>query len=99
MAELKNAEMDLAAFRDDLAALKQRRREPDRARQRRSGGKVQTRLAETPPAIDRGARGFARAAEGERSVKAIGAWVEKQPVLALLIALGVGYVGARAFLR
>ena len=38
-------------------------------------------------------------AEGERSVKAVRAWVEKQPVLALLIALGVGYVGARAFLR
>ena len=38
-------------------------------------------------------------AEGERSAKAVGAWVEKQPVLALLIALGVGYIGARAFLR
>ena len=97
MADSPNAEMDLASFRDDLAALK---RDVASLIEHLKGGatdKVQNAAAE----IDRGARGFCHeaGAEGERSAKAIGAWVEKQPVLALLIALGVGYVGARAFLR
>ena len=38
-------------------------------------------------------------AQGERTVRALGAWVEEQPVLAVLIALGVGYVGARVLSR
>ena len=97
MAESKNAEMDLAAFRDDLAAL---RRDVSSLIEHVKGGatdKVQSAAEQ----IDRGARGFYHdvGAEGERSAKAVGAWVEKQPVLALLIALGVGYIGARAFLR
>jgi len=29
----------------------------------------------------------------------IGAWIEEKPLLAFLIALGVGYVGVRALLR
>ena len=56
----------------------------------------------TPPSESIAGRADLRhdvGAQGERSVKAVGDWVEKQPVLALLIALGVGYVGARAFLR
>jgi hypothetical protein len=97
MAESKNAEMDLAAFRDDLAALKH---DVASLIEHVKGGATD-KVHNTAERIDRGARGFCReaGAEGERSAKAIGAWVEKQPVLALLIALGVGYVGARAFLR
>ena len=38
-------------------------------------------------------------AQGERSVKALGAWVEEGPVLALLMAIGIGYIGARVFSR
>ena len=37
--------------------------------------------------------------QGERTAKALGQWVKDQPVAAVLIALGVGYVGARVFLR
>jgi hypothetical protein len=97
MADSTNAETDLAAFRDDLAAL---RRDVSSLIEHVKGGaadKVQNAADE----IDRRARGFCHdaGAEGERSAKAVGAWVEKQPVLALLIALGVGYIGARAFLR
>ncbi len=97
MAESKNAEMDLAAFRDDLAALKQ---DVASLIEHVKGGAAD-KVQNTAEQIDRGARGICHdvSAEGERSVKAVGAWVEKQPVLALLIALGVGYVGARAFLR
>jgi hypothetical protein len=38
-------------------------------------------------------------AQGERSVKALGAWVEEGPVLAVLLAFGMGYVGGRALSR
>ena len=97
MAESKNAEMDLAAFRDDLAALKD---DVASLIKHIKGGATDT-VHNAAEQIDREARGVCHdlGAEGERSAKAVGAWVEKQPVLALLIALGVGYVGARAFLR
>jgi hypothetical protein len=39
------------------------------------------------------------AAEGERSLKAIGAQIEEQPLVALLVALGVGYIGGRLLSR
>ena len=97
MAESKNAETGLAAFRDDLAAL---RRDVSSLIEHVKGGATDG-VHNAAEQIDRKARGFCHeaGAEGERSAKAVGAWVEKQPVLALLIALGVGYVGARAFLR
>jgi len=97
MAESKTAEMDLAAFRDDLAALKN---DVASLIDHVKGGATDKVYAAAEQ-IDRGARSIYHdvGAEGERSAKAVSAWVEKQPVLALLIALGVGYVGARAFLR
>jgi hypothetical protein len=97
MADSPNAEMDLASFRDDLAALK---RDVASLIEHVKGGATD-KVHEAAEQIDRGARGLCHEAEaeGERSAKAIGAWVEKQPVLALLIALGVGYVGARVLLR
>jgi hypothetical protein len=95
MAESINP--DLAAFRDDLAALKL---DVANLVEHLKGGAAD-KVRSAAEQIDREARGFCREAglEGERSAKAVGAWVEKQPVLALLIALGVGYVGARALLR
>jgi hypothetical protein len=97
MAASTNSEQDFAAFRDDLAALK---RDVASLIDHVKGGATE-KVQDAAEQIDREARGFCHevGAEGERSAKAIGAWVEKQPVLALLIALGVGYVGARAFLR
>ena len=51
--------------------------------------------------IDEGARRLYRhiAAEGERSAKVIGQHVEEQPLVALLIALGVGYISGRLLSR
>ena len=97
MAASANVELDLAASREDLAALK---RDVASLIEHIKGGATDT-VQNAAEQIDRRARGFCHeaGAEGERSAKAIGLWVEKQPVLALLIALGVGYVGARAFLR
>jgi hypothetical protein len=97
MAESTNPEFDLAALRDDLATLK---RDVAGLIEHVKGGAADT-VHNAADEIDRQARGLCHeaGAQGARSAKAIGAWVEKQPVLALLIALGVGYVGARAFLR
>jgi hypothetical protein len=39
------------------------------------------------------------AAQGERSIKAIGRQVEEQPVLSLLLAFALGFVGSRLLLR
>ena len=97
MAESTNPEFDLAALRDDLATLK---RDVAGLIEHVEGGATDA-VHDAADEIDRKARGLCddAGAEAARSAKAIGAWVEKQPVLALLIALGVGYVGARAFLR
>jgi hypothetical protein len=38
-------------------------------------------------------------AEGERSAEALNLFVQKQPFVALTIAVGIGYIGARAFWR
>jgi hypothetical protein len=37
--------------------------------------------------------------EGTRSAKALGQQIEEQPVLALLVVLGIGYVGGRLLTR
>ena len=97
MAESTNSDLDLAAFHDDLAALK---RDVASLVEHIKGGAT-NKVQDAAEQIDRGARSFCNeaGAEGQRSAKAIGLWIEKQPVLALLIALGVGYVGVRAFLR
>lgn len=39
------------------------------------------------------------AAQGERSVKAIGRQVEEQPVMSLLLAFAVGFLGSRLLSR
>ncbi len=39
------------------------------------------------------------AGSGERSVREIGRQVEEQPVIALLLAIGVGYLGGRLLSR
>ena len=51
--------------------------------------------------IDDSARRLYRtvASEGERSVKAVSAQIEEQPLVALLIALGIGYFGGRLLSR
>ena len=88
---------DLAAVRNDLAALR---------------GDVSSLIANLDKGARSGARNAADQISGsvrdlsqgavdggQQSAKVIGAWIEEKPVLAFLIALGVGYVGVRAFLR
>ena len=51
--------------------------------------------------IDDGARRLYRnvAAEGSRSFKVIGTQIEERPLAALLIALGIGFLGGRMLSR
>jgi hypothetical protein len=51
--------------------------------------------------VDGGSRRLYRtaSAEGGRALKVVGGQVEERPLVALLIALGVGYIGGRVLTR
>jgi hypothetical protein len=88
---------DLIAVKDDIAALK---RDVASLIEHLKAGV--TRGVQTAAAhVDGGSRRVYRnaAAEGERAVKSIGERVERQPLLALLIAIGIGYIGGRVLDR
>ena len=89
-AELASVRDDLAALRTDVGAL---------IAHMRKGASDSVR--ETADQLGDGAREFSRgvAGGGRQSARAMSAWVEEQPLLAFLIAIGVGFVGARALLR
>ncbi len=87
------ADPDLAVLREDLVALK---RDVASLIEHIKGGaanKVQSAAGQ----IDRGARSIrqAAAAQRERSAQTVGFFIEEQPFVALIIAVGIGYLGAR----
>jgi len=81
-----NADPDLAVLREDLAVLK---RDVASLIEHIKGGATNT-VQNVADQIG---------AEGERSAKAIRVFVDKQPFVALMIAVGIGYIGARALRR
>ena len=88
---------DLSAIEDDLLALKS-----DMVRiLKHFKGDVLDTAQGTTEHIGAGISnaGADAADRGLRSAKAIGAWVERRPMLAFVIAVGVGYFGARALSR
>jgi hypothetical protein len=88
---------DLTAVKDDIAALK---RDVASLIEHLKAGV--THGAQTAAAhVDGGTRRLYRnaATEGERAVKSVSEQVERQPLLALLIAVGVGYIGGRVLAR
>ena len=88
---------DLAALQADMTALK---RDVASLVQHLATGASKS-AQDAAAQIDDGARRLYRtaAAEGDRSIKAISAQVEAQPVAALLIAVGLGYLGGRLLTR
>jgi hypothetical protein len=88
---------DLAALRDDLTMLK--RDVTGLVEHLKSG--AANGVQNAADILDDGARRFGRnvAAEGEHSAKALRRQIEAQPLAALLIALGVGYIGGRVLSR
>ncbi len=97
MSNSNTADQSLAALQEDVAALK------------RDLGQLLARMTSTASTAahgaasdiqDRATRMLHEAtAEGGRSFKAIGHQVEEQPVLALLVVLGLGYLGGRLLSR
>lgn len=97
MSAIKNTETDLNALRDDLAALKN-----DMASLvANMTATAATGAQSAASQIDQKAREAYRtaAAEGDRAAKLVGQKVEEQPITALLIALGIGYVSGRMLSR
>ena len=88
---------DLAALQDDLAALK---RDVSNLLEHLKIGATNSAQTAAGRVDDEAHRIYhGAAAEGDRAARAIGRQIEKQPLVALLIALGIGYVGGRLLSR
>jgi hypothetical protein len=97
MSEPNKNEAATAGLQDDIAALKRDVAALiDHLKLGATAG-VQSASGQ----IDDGAHRVCRtvSAEGERAARAICRQVEAQPLMALLVALGVGYVGGRMLSR
>ena len=81
---------DVAALKDDVGRLIGHLQGGARSGVRAAAGQFNGRVLDASQSAS---------ARGERAVRAPGAWVEEEPVLEVLIALGVGYVGAKVLSR
>jgi ElaB/YqjD/DUF883 family membrane-anchored ribosome-binding protein len=92
-----NIEPDLAPIREDLDALK---RDVAKLIEHMTGGAMTT-VQSAAGEVERRVSGLTQRArsEGDRSAKALQLFVQDQPLVALTIAAGIGYVGARALRR
>ncbi len=90
-------EPDLAMFREDLDALK---RDIANLIEHVKGGATNT-VQNAAAEVERRVRSLRQqaGAEGDRSAKALHGFLQDQPVVALTIAVGIGYVGARVLRR
>ena len=97
MSASTNADPDLALFREDLDAL---RRDVAHLIEHIKGGAANT-VDNITGHIERRVRSLRREArtEWERSADTLDLFIEARPLLALMIAAGIGYVGARALQR
>jgi len=97
MADAKNGELDLSSILDDVNALKQDFAALLKQLQKNARGTAED-IAEN---LSDDARELyaSAAAQGRRSVKALSAQVEEQPLLSLAIAFGIGFVGGRFLSR
>jgi ElaB/YqjD/DUF883 family membrane-anchored ribosome-binding protein len=97
MSASMNTETDLALFREDLFNLK---RDVADLIEHMKGGAANT-VQNAADHVERRVRSLRREAEaeGERSAEALNLFVQNQPFVALTIAVGIGYVGARVLRR
>ena len=90
-----NVGSDLALFREDLSALK---RDVANLIEHMKGGAAST-VESVGGEVERRIRSFRQLAraEGDRSASALKLFVQNEPLVALSIAIGICYVGARVF--
>ena len=77
---------DVAALKDDVGRLIDHLKGGARSSVRAAAGQFNGKVLGASQEVS---------AQGERTVRAFSAWVEEEPVLAVMIAPGVGYAGAR----
>jgi hypothetical protein len=88
---------NIAPFREDLVILKRVVASLIEHIKRGATNKVQNATNQ----VERHVRSVRQeaGAQGERSAQAVSVFTEKQPLVALIIAVGMGYVGARVLRR
>jgi hypothetical protein len=97
MSASMDSDPDVALFREDLVMLKRDVASLIELIKGRATNKVQNVTNQ----VERDVRSLRQeaGAQGERSAEAIRVFTEKQPLAALIIAVGIGYVGARVLRR
>lgn len=97
MSASMDSDPDIALFREDLARLK---RDVASLIEHIKGGATNN-VQNATNQVERHVRSLRQeaGAQGERSAQAVRVFTEKQPLAALIIAVGIGYVGARVLRR
>ena len=97
MSASMNTDSDLELFREDLVKVK---RDVANLIEHMKGVATNT-VQNAAGQVERRVRSFRRqaGAEGDRSAKALHLFVQNRPFVALTIAVGIGYVGARVLRR
>ena len=97
MSASMDSDPDIALFREDLVILK---RDVASLIEHIKGGATNN-VQNATNQIERHVRSLRQeaGAQGERSAQAARVFTEKQPFIALIIAAGIGYVGARVHRR
>jgi hypothetical protein len=97
MSASMESDTDIALVREDLVILK---RDVASLIEHIKGGAT-NKVQNATNQVERHLRSVRQEAgvQGERSAEAVRVFTEKQPLVALIIAVGIGYVGARVFRR
>jgi hypothetical protein len=97
MSASMDSDPDIALSREDLVILKRDVASLIELIKGRATNKVQNATNQ----VERDVRSLRQeaGAQGERSAQSVRVFTEKQPLVALIIAVGIGYVGARVLRR
>jgi hypothetical protein len=97
MSASMDSDPDIALVREDLVILK---RDVASLIEHIKGGAT-NKAQNATNQVERHVRSLRQqaAAQGERSAKAVTVFTEKQPLVPLIIAIGIDYVGARVVRR
>ena len=97
MSASMDSDPDIVLFREDLVLLK---RDVSSLIEPIKGGATNN-VQNATNQIERHVRSLHQeaGAQGERSAQVVSVFTEKQPLVALIIAVGIGYLGARVARR